>query len=56
MEMGGILKARLFSVCKMWPVATPKQMGHLQSSLRPHVLTVVLGPEQYPAVPWWITD
>lgn len=30
-----------FLVCKMWPVATPKQMGHLQSSLRPHVLTVV---------------
>lgn len=45
MEEGGILKAGLFLAFKMWPVATPdpQQMGPLQSSPKPHVLTVAGG-------------
>lgn len=31
---GWNLKVRLFLVCKMWPVATSKQMGHLQRQPR----------------------
>lgn len=56
MEKGGILKGGLFLVFKMWPAAAaPKQMGDLQSSSRPNVLTVVCGPVHSAAVFHWIT-